>query len=219
VAVPIFECSRCNELTYSAAPESGRSCPRCGSVRHRVLEGGFGDAKASTRDLAPGDHATMVYDDPALIAPFCARYLTEGIDKGERVMSVVAADLRAATEGLLAPDVNVMIEWLDPLAVYGDFDPDRVAAMYDELIGSEPRSVRILAVLDGACVDGVEPAEMERYECLAHGIVTGHGATGVCLYDARSLDRAFLDLAARRHTLRVRDGVVHRNEAFEYQPA
>lgn len=217
--MPIFECSRCNELTYSASVETVRPCPRCDEIRHRVLDGGFADARDLARDLAPGDHAMMLYDDPSLVAPFCCRYLTEGIDKGERVMAVAPDDLRVATEALLAADVYVLIEWVDPMTIYGNFDAVRVATMYDTLIGTEPRSMRILAVLCEALADGVASADFDRYECLAHDIVNRHGATAICLYDTRGLDPEFLNTSGRRHTLRVSDGTVRRNESFEFQPA
>ena len=214
--MPIFECSRCNELTYSASPDSAQSCPRCGEHRHRVLGGGFERARGSTRDLAPGDHATHVYDDPALVAPFCARYLTDGINAGERVMAVAPDDLRSATESLLAPDVNVVVEWTDPDSIYGDFDADRVGALYDGLIGAEPRTVRVLAVWAREFAEGTDPADFDRYERIAHDIVARHGAVAICMYDSRGLDAAFLRSSAECHTLTVSDGVVRRNESFEY---
>jgi hypothetical protein len=216
--VPIFECSRCNELTYSASRESAEPCPRCGEERHRVLDIGFENVHTAPRDLGHGDHATHTYSDPALIAPFCARYLTEGINEGERVMAVAPADLRRAIEPLLGADVNVLVEWQDPLAIYGDFEAERVAAMYDALIGAEPRAVRILAILNHACTADITPSEFDRYEAMAHDIVNRHGATAICMYDARGLDPAFLDAAARRHPLAVADGAVLRNDSFEFAP-
>ena len=183
-----------------------------------MLGTSFTNARDTTRDLAPGDHASLAFDDPQLVAPFCARYLTEGVDSGQRVMAALSADVRAATEPLLAPDVAVMIEWTDNLAIYGDFEADRVAAGYDAMIGAEPRVMRILAVLDAACAAKTTVAEMDRYETLAHGILTRHGAIGMCMYDTRGLDRGYLEAAARRHGLYVLDGVVCRNDLFEYQP-
>ena len=214
--MPIVECSRCNEPNhYSGSSEGVPPCPRCGSIRHRVLDG---EARDTPRDLCPGDHGSLVYDSPAVIAPFCARYLTEGINKGERVLAALPADLRGAVGPLLAPDVNVLVEWNDPLEIYGDFDADRVAAMYDALLGAEPRAVRILAAVDRECAEGVDPAETDRYEALAHALVVEHGATALCLYDRRGLAEEYLAAAAHRHPLAVTDGVVLRNESFEYEP-
>jgi hypothetical protein len=217
--MPIFECSRCNALTYSSSTDAAGACARCGSERHRILEGGFAEARQSPRSLGQGDHATLVYDDPERIVPFCARFLTEGIDAGEHVVCGVHDDLRRAVSALLAPDVAVLVDWQDPGEIYAEFDADRVAAMYDALIGAEPRTTRILAGLDGACAENIPPDEFDRYEAAAHAIITGHGATALCLYDARSLPEAFLPVAARRHTLRVEDDGVRRNEQFAYEPA
>jgi hypothetical protein len=217
--MPIFECSCCNELTYSSSMGAAGACARCGSERRRALEGGFAEARQSPRSLGQADHAALVYDDPERVAPFCARFLTDGIDAGERVVAGVEKDLRRAVSPLLAPDVGVLVEWQDPREIYADFDADRVAARYDRLISGEPRATRILAGLDGESAQAVEPTDFDRYEATAHAIVTTHGATVVCLYDMRTLPPEFLAVAARRHTLSVEHGAARRNEQFEYEPA
>ncbi len=97
-------------------------------------------------------------------------------------------------------------------------EAERVAAKYDALIASEPRTTRILAGADAASVEEVTADEFARYEALSHAIITEHGATVVCLYDASSLPADFVDVSARRHPLAVEDGAVRRNERFEYQP-
>lgn len=213
--MPIFECKRCNELSHSLSAEGPAACPRCGMAAYRVL----GEDAGRRRELGPCDHAALVYDDPALVAVFCARYLTEGIDRGDRVVAVAPDDLRALVQPLLAADVNVLIEWHATDAVYGEFDADRVAAGYDALLAAEPRTVRILAVTNSEIAVGVEPAEAERYERLAHELVARHAATVVCLYDTRGLAEEYLGAATRRHALTVVEGEVRRNEAFEYTPA
>lgn len=216
--MPIFECSRCNEMTYSAFTGAAQPCAQCGSSTVRTVEGAFAEARSSVRDLAPGDHATLVFDDVQAVAPFCARYLTEGLDAGEHVVAALPDDLREAVGDLLAPDVAVMVDWRAASDVYGDFDADRVAAAYEEMIASEPRTTRILAGLDADCAAGVEPAEFDRYERLSHRTVTEYGANVVCIYDARVLPPEFVDVAERRHTLAVTDGVPRRNAQFEYEP-
>ncbi len=216
--MPIFECSRCNEMTYSASFGVFFACAGCGSERRRVVDGGFDEARRMQRPLAAGDHASLVYDDPATVAPFCARFLTDGVIAGERVVAGLQEDLSEAVAALVAPDVELMVEWRDPQAIYGDFDADRVAAMYDALIRAEARTTRILAGPDAASVEGVSADEFARYEALSHAIITEYGATVVCLYDASSLPDAFVEVSARRHPLAVDDGGARRNERFEYQP-
>ena len=216
--MPIFECSRCNEMTYSASVGSVTSCARCGSERARVLEGGFDEARRTFRTLGPADHVTLVYDDPASVAPFCARFLNDGAHAGERLFAGLPSNLREAVSALLAADVEAMVDWEDPGSLYGDFDAERVAAMYDELIGGESRATRILAGLDGESAKGVDPDEYARYEAMAHEIIIRHGATAVCVFDAASLPPKFIDVSARCHGLSVEEGGVRRNERFEYQP-
>jgi len=217
--MPIFECARCNEMTYSASMGAVTACARCGSERQRAVDGDFDAARHSVRTLGAADHATFVYDDVATVAPFCARFLTDGANAGERLVAGVQDDLRQDVSGLLAPDVEAMIEWKDPRSIYGDFDADRVAAMYDALLGAEQRTTRILAGLDGESAEGLDPDELARYESMAHEIVTSRGATLVCVYDERSLPPEFIDVTARRHGLSVDESGVRRNERFEYQPA
>jgi hypothetical protein len=217
--MPIFECSRCNEMTYSASKGVVTSCTSCGSERQRVLDGDFDEARRSVRALAAADHSTLVYDEVATVAPFCARFLSDGADGGERVVAGLQDELREAASALLAPDVEATVEWEDPRSIYGDFDADRIAAMYDALIGAEPRTTRILAEVDGESAKGLDADELARYESMAHEIIISHGATVVCVYDERSLPPAFIEVSARRHGLSVEEGGVRRNERFEYQPA
>ena len=218
--MPIFECSRCNEMTYSASfGATVPPCDRCGSGRQRVIEGDFDQARRSLRPLDSGDHAELVYDDLDAAAPFCARFLTDGVRADDRVIAGLQPDLREAVCALLEADVELAVEWSTPGALYGDFDADRVAATYEALIAEEPRRTRILAGLDAESAAGVEPDEFARYETVAHSVITAHGATVVCVFDSSSLPPEFVNVSARRHPLSVEDGAVRRNEQFEYQPA
>jgi hypothetical protein len=217
--MPVFECARCNDMTYSAFNEALHSCDQCEGGDFRVIEGAFDQAREAARDLAPRDHSVLVYDEPGAVAPFCARYLTEGVNGHERVVAALPGDLGEEVRALLAPDLAVLVEWREPADVYGDFDPDRVAEAYDAMIAAHPSTTRILAGLDRAAAESVTPAEWDRYERLAHAIITSSTANVVCLYDTRAMPPELLDVAARRHGLAITDGVVRRNEQFEYAPA
>lgn len=216
--MPIFECARCNELTYSASPDSVGACGRCGSASHRVFEGSFDHARSSDRTLDAGAHAALVYEDAATIAPFCARFLTDGVNQGQRVMAGVERDLRAAVASLLAPDVEVVVDWREPVSLYGEFDSEQVCAMYEEMIATDPRPMRILAGMDRAAAAGVSAEQLDCYERVAHGIITKHGATVVCVYGTEVLPADLMAIAETRHTLFIQDGVVRRSERFEYAP-
>ena len=214
--MPIFECVRCNEMTYSASAGAQAPCPRCGSESARVLEGDFASARQSLRELQPGDHAFRVYDNAADVAPFCARFLTEGAIRGDHVVAAVQADLREAVSDQLADDVESAVDWEDPRLIYANFDPDRIAATYEGIIAADARPTRIAANLDPELAENIPAAEFARWEERAHAIVTDLGATAVCLYDS-SLPPSFLDVGARRHGLTVENDAARRNERFEYE--
>lgn len=216
--MPIFECSQCNEMTYSATEEALRPCERCGSERQRVVEGDFDRARRTRRDLGPGDHAVLVHDDPAAVAPFCARFLGDGVARGERVFAGVPDDLRQAIGAELPAELERAIEWAGSSTFYGDFDAEGVASTWEALVLEEPRGARILAGLDRSRAEGVEAEELARYEAIAHGLITRLGATVLCAFDTTALPPALIEVAMRSHGLVIEDGGALRNELFEYQP-
>ena len=205
--MPIFECSRCNDMTYSSYPGAPPECARCGNATLRVIEGAFPQARQAPRELGPGDHASVVYDDLDSVAPFCARCLTEGIEAGDHVLATLPGDLDEAVRKLLAPQIAAAVEWQTPFDFHG----------YAALIESEQRTVRIVAGPDRP--DLMEPEEFDHYERLAHELVSARGAIVVCLIDERLLPPRFSEIAAQRHGLMVSGSEVRRNEQFEYAPA
>jgi DcmR-like sensory protein len=206
-------------MTYSASGGVAGSCANCGSDRRRVIDGYFDEARRSPRALAAGDHAALIYEDPATVAPFCARYLADGVNAGERVVAAIRDDLREAVSALLGSDVEQAVEWLPPVPFDGDFDAGRAAAGYEGLITAAPGATRILAAPDGASLARIDAAAFGRFEAIAHASITEHGATVVCVYDTRSVPPAYIPMTERRHGLVVEGDTVRRNERFEYQSA
>jgi hypothetical protein len=205
-------------MTYSASGGVGGPCGNCGSHRRRVVDGYFDQARRAPRELAEGDHAALIYDDPAIVAPFCARFVADGVSAGERVVACIRDDLREAVSELLGSEVTPAVEWQPPVSIPGDFDPEGQAADYEALITADARPARILAGPEPA--SGVDADDFSRFEAMAHGIIADRGATVVCVYHGSSVPARFLDVAERCHSLLVQDGgAVRRNERFEYQPA
>ena len=206
-------------MTYSASGGVAGPCDNCGSDRVRVIDGYFDEARRSPRPLAAGDHAALVYDNPGAVAPFCARFLTDGVKASERVVAAVRGDLREAVSVLLARDVESAVEWMPPVSFDGDFDAGQAAAGYEALITAEPGATRVLAAPDGESVANVDADTFGRFEAMAHAIITDHGATVVCVYETNSVPPGFRDMTERRHGLLVEEGgAVRRNERFEYDP-
>ena len=206
-------------MTYSASGGVAGSCANCGSDRQRVIDGYFDEARRSARALAAGDHAALIYDAPATVAPFCARFLADGVNAGERVVAAVSDDLREAVSTLLRSDVEPAVEWLPPVPFDGDFDAAQAADGYEALITADPRATRILAAPDGESVATIDAGVFGRFEAMAHTAITDHGAIVVCVYDARSVPPAYIPMSERRHGLVVEGDTVRRNERFEYQSA
>lgn len=212
--MPIFECSRCNEMTYSAYPGPPLACGRCGNAIVRVIDGDFNEARHRPRDLRPGDHSSLVYDDAAPVAEFCARYLTEGVEAGERVVAALPGELDGSVRELLSAEVVDAVDWHGPGEIYGDVGPERVAEVYDAIIQSEDRTARFIAGPDGEYEMTAD--DLDHYERLAHGIVNARGAMAVCLFDRRLLPDEFIEVAERRHGLELVGGAARRNEQFEF---
>jgi len=207
-------------MTYSASSGATGACANCGSDRLRVIEGYFDQARHRPRSLAAGDHAALIYDDPATVAPFCARFLTEGASASERVVAAIPDDLREAVSALVAADVESAVEWQGPVSFDGDFDARQAAARYEALITAEPGATRVLAAPDSESVADIDAHAFGRFEAIAHAAITDHGATVVCAYDTRTVPTSYIPMSERRHGLVVEHGgAVRRNDRFEYESA
>lgn len=204
-------------MAYSAYGGVPHACGRCGNATLRIIDGAFDQARRAERDLAPGDHAMLAYDDSDEVAGFCSRFLEEGVGLGDRVVAAIPGDLGGKVRALLSDDVADSVDWHETRTIYGDYDADRIAGLYDEIIDGEDRVVRILSGPDRS--DTMTLEELDRCERLAHEVVIDRGAIAVCLFDSGLMPPEFMDLAARRHTLAVAEGAVRRNEQFEYAPA
>jgi len=207
-------------MTYSASGGAISPCANCGSERQRVIDGYFDQARRSDRPMGAGDHALLVCEhEHADVASFCRRFITEGVESGERVVAALPDHLRESVQAELSTEAEDAVEWHEPSDFYADFDPERVASTYEGLILEEPRTTRVLAGLDKDCADGVDPAGLARYEAIGHETITRLGANVLCVYDSGSLREELIEVALRGHGLAVANGAVRRNEKFEYQPA
>ena len=204
-------------MAYSAYAGVPHACARCGNETLRVIDGAFDEARSAARELAPGDHALLAYEESDDVAGFCARFLAEGVAAGDRVMAALPGDLDAKVRSLLTDQVADGVDWHETAAIYGDFDADRITKMYDEIIEAEERPVRLIAGPDRP--DTMTRDELDRYERLAHELVLDHAAIALCLFDSSLIPADLIEVASRRHTLAVSAGAVHRNEQFEYAPA
>ncbi|CAA9471817.1 MAG: hypothetical protein AVDCRST_MAG85-5 [uncultured Solirubrobacteraceae bacterium] len=218
--MPVYECARCNNLTYSASRFGSIQCDQCGGTRHRSLEHAysFDEARDEPRKLSDGDHCCLGFDDPVDVAQICAHVIGTGLAAGARVIAHPPADVRAAIEPLLEPHEAGAVEWTDSDLLYcPGFDPDAAVDGFRAISDAEARP---LYVLGGSGMDLCEvmtPPELRRFE---HLVTQGTSETGmvvVCLYDRRLQSAGSMEAAQATHPLTSDDGgPIKRNERFAY---
>lgn len=218
--MPVLECSRCNELYYSAHGSTTLSCDACGGGVWRVFddEVSFARVSALERRAQPGDHAVLVYAEEGRAADFCADYLRDGIARGERIVLAVPDALRdAVLERLSSAELGDALV-LDSREIYGPgFDPEATAQEYAELARSGG-TVRLLCGPDGEAAAEIDAAALQRYERIAHRLIGEFNATALCVYDGQRLPIGFSPVAVHTHPLISRDGgELRRNPDFAYE--
>jgi predicted nucleic acid-binding Zn-ribbon protein len=219
--VPVLECSRCNELFYSASGSNSTRCEHCGGDVWRVFddEASFDRVAARPRRSQPGDHLAIVYSDPQEAADFCVRYVREGLGRGEMVVAVLPPTLWRALEPRLSDRERSQLQLADPATAYADFDPRKLIGWYESVVKSADAGVRVLAGPDGDSAAEISAEDWRLFEHLVHERVHELGVTGLCIYDGPSLPGEFMSLAMRTHPLLVmRRGDLLRNPEFRYQP-
>jgi hypothetical protein len=219
----VLECSRCNELYYSAHGSTELACDACDGSAWRVFqdEVSFDRVAGLPRGFQPADHAVLLYTDEAPAVDFSVRYLEEGLSRGERLILAVPTDLRHAVITRLGAPALAEAIVLESERLYGpDFDPEETTREYDQLVKYLDQPVRLLSGPAGECAGGIHPDEFRRYERVAHQLVIDLNATALCVYDSRRLPISFSPVAIEGHPLISRNGgKLCRNADFRYASA
>jgi len=217
--MPIFECSRCNTLSYSAARFASIACDVCGGMHFRAFDdvSSFRDVRAEPRRLTAGDHCCVPYDAPEEVAPLCAHIVRDQLAAGSRVMAWPVPDLRDAITAALAPDEAAAVEWLDPRDVYGPpFDGEAIVEHFSGLAAQEDRTVVVIGG-PGRPLPEITSADAYRqFERLVTERALETGMVVACLYDRRLHPAAYLACGDETHTLTTEGGAVRRNERFVF---
>ena len=221
--MPVLECSRCNELYYSAHGSTELSCDACGCPVWRVFEDEVSFARVSgmPRTLQPSDHAVLLYTGQAEAAEFCSDYLREGVSRGERLIVALPEELRDQVLARLPSSQADQTTIVDVKRIYGPgFDADATAREYAGLVRADDRPARLLSGPDAESAGGIDIDEWRRYERTAHQLAIDLSATALCVYDGRRLPIAFSPVAVETHPLISRGGGdLRRNSDFRYPAA
>ncbi|HEX8123758.1 MAG TPA: MEDS domain-containing protein [Solirubrobacteraceae bacterium] len=221
--MPVFECSRCNELTYSSSKTNAAPCPDCGSERKRLVydAASFAEAKVVPRATNFGDHAIAVFDDFEQVAAIATQFVDQANLAGGLVMAAVPQGLEDLMLERMHPDDVVGIFWEPPSDTYGPtFAPRQAIDRFIDIAESEDRPIFVLGCADEPIQGFTSKEGWVEYERMAHEVAVQYGLTVMCLYDTRLHDAEMLRAGLSTHGLRADpdDGELRRNEAFDYEP-
>jgi hypothetical protein len=218
--MPVYECARCNNLTYSASRFTSIECDLCGGTRHRALEHAFSfeEARDEPRRLTPGDHVCVTFDTPDDVAPLCAHIIRSGLAENARVIAYPQDALATAITAILEPAEADAVEWQPADSIYGPgFDPDDVIEHFRLLAASEDRPLYIVGGSQRPFAELCDDAAFRRFEQGATEAAIDLGMVVVCLYERELQRGAHLDAGEETHPLASEDGApVKRNERFVF---
>ena len=219
--MPIFECSRCNDMTYSSSATNLAHCRACGSARRRLVSdaASFAEAKQVPRAVSHGDHSIAIYDDVEQIVPLTVQFIDQALLAGGLVMAMVPQELEDAVLAAMHPEDAQGVAWEPPTDTYGPaFEADAVIERFTEIGETEPRPVYVVGCPSMPIQDFSSRDAWIRYERLAHELAHDLGLTVLCLYDTRLHDAEMLATGLRTHALMGDDAQLKRNEHFDYEP-
>ena len=220
--MPVLECSRCNELYYSAHGSMELACDVCEGGTWRLFEDEVSFARVSglARRPQPGDHAALVYTDPHDAVAFCASYVADGLSHGEQPIVAVPKVLRDELLSRLPREQLDGVLVVDPEEMYGpEFDPERVVQDFAQTVRDLGRPARLLCGIASDTAAEIKPEQWRLYERTAHDLVLELGLTVLCVYDGRRLPVWFSPVAVETHPLISRaGGELQRNPGFRYRP-
>ena len=220
--MPIFECSRCNDLSYSSSRENVAACAECHAERKRLIEDAttFAEAKKLPRATSHGDHSIAVFDDFPQVAPIAKQFIEQATLAGGLVIAALPQGLEDLVLELMHPDDCHGISWEPPSDTYGPtFSPQGVIDRFVQIAEDDYRPVYVVGCPDEPIQTFTSREDWILYERLAHDNAVEHAITVLCLYDARIHDDYMLREGLKAHGLEVgADGETRRNEAFDYEP-
>ena len=220
--MPVFECSRCNEMTYSSSKANVAPCPACGTERKRLVTeaASFAEAKQLPRAVSYGDHSMAVFDDFPQVVELVVDFVRHGQRRDALVMAAIPQGLEDLVLEQLEPEEARGIAWEPASDTYGPlFSPTSVIDRFRGIAEMESRPVYVVGCADEPIQDITSLQDWIQYERMAHETAVEHGMTVMCLYDARLHDARMLEAGLRTHGLVGGDEQrMLRNEAFDYEP-
>jgi signal transduction histidine kinase len=176
-----------------------------------------------------GDHLCMLYEEPPELLPTAARFLGDGLQRGEHALYVVDDNRREnVIEALAAAGIDVDQELergrLRLLSAreycpLEDFDPREMLARFRELGEEMARAgtpaARAAIEMTWALTVDAPLDRLAEYECWGNHIFEHFTGISLCMYNRRRFPAGAMERLLRAHPIVVLDGEVAPNPFYE----
>ena len=180
--------------------------------------------------LSPGDHICSIYETDEQLAATVARFLADGLARGERCWYVPSAGevalVRAALERR-GVDVNAesqrsalhLLDSQDTYTVHGGFDAEQTMRVFSEAIEQALsdgfNGFRAAADMSWALAMDNGTELLIAYEALLRTLFSTSPATGLCLYHRRRMPLQVVKGALLTHPIVEVSGGFSRNALYD----
>ena len=179
--------------------------------------------------LQRGDHICSVYESDEQLVSTVATFLADGLARKERCWYVPSGNETDAVRAELARrQIDVAAEsrrsallLLDSSDTYvhGGFDPEQTMRVFSDAIEQALTDgfsgFRAAADMSWALRVGQGSELLIAYEALLRMLFSTSPATGLCLYDRRTMPLQVVNGALLTHPVVEQAGGFHRNDAYD----
>ena len=164
-------------------------------------------------------HQALVYEGDDAFVEAATRFATEGLDRSEPVMVVVAKEKRAKLRKSLGRISN-RVAMDDSGTWYADpaLASSSYARFISESIAAGAPWVRIMGEFPLEGASRAEIRALMRYEALCNVLFAHAPVSVVCVYDAATVAPSVLRQVDHTHPETIRDGATHVNAGYR-EPA
>jgi signal transduction histidine kinase len=180
-------------------------------------------------EIRTGDHLCLLYEQAAEALPLAARFLREGLDRGEHGFYVIddhsRGEVIAALEAegvaveeevgrgrlrFLTAREYCPLESFEPQAMLARF-----RALGDELASSGIPAARAAVEMTWALSVGAPLDLLAEYECWGNHIFEHFTGMSLCMYNRRRFPAAAMERLLRAHPIVAMDGDIAPNPFYE----
>jgi chemotaxis family two-component system sensor kinase Cph1 len=178
----------------------------------------------------PGDHVCSVYETEDQLVTIVATFLADGLARGERCWYVPSgSEIHAVRNAIEQRGIGVdaqarrtalqLLDSNDAYTVRGGFDPEQTMRVFSDAIEQALTDgftgFRAAAEMSWALQIQNGAESLIAYEAMLRVLFSTARATGLCLYDRRSMPVRVVNGALLTHPFVASDGEFRRNAAYD----